>query len=146
MSDKTRVLFLCTGNSCRSQMAEGFARNLAGHLIEPKSAGLEAHGINPRAAQVMKEDWVDISGQESTVVTDEMIAEADLVITLCDHAQDHCPALPANVEHRHWPTEDPAQAEGSEEEIMSVYRRVQDEIKENILFLMNEVRGDIHEF
>ena len=88
------ILFLCTGNSCRSQMAEGWARHLSPRDWEIQSAGIEAHGKNPRAIAVMKEAGIDISAQESTRVTDDMLESADLVVTVCGHADEHCPVLP----------------------------------------------------
>jgi arsenate reductase len=133
MSDTIRtVLFLCTGNSCRSQMAEGYARTLGQGLIEVQSAGIEAHGKNPRAIAVMAEDGVDISAQESTRLTDEMLDWADLVVTVCGHADEHCPLLPPGVRKVHWPLEDPAKATGSEEEIMATFRATRDEVKRRV--------------
>ncbi len=147
MSNKTRVLFLSNGNACRSQMAEGFAENLAGHLIEPCSAGVApAAELDARAAKVMSEDWTDISSKAPKALDPSMLEQVDMVITLCDEAKAACPQLPAGVEHRHWPTADPAQAAGDDAQAMGPYRDTQDEIKENILFLLNEVRGNIDEF
>jgi arsenate reductase len=128
----TRVLFLCTGNACRSQMAEGYAKVLGTGLIEAQSAGLEAHDKNPRAIAVMAEDGVDIVDQSATRLTDEMLHWADLVITVCGHADEHCPLLPSGTRKEHWPLEDPAKAEGSEAEIMAEFRRVRDEVKERV--------------
>jgi arsenate reductase (thioredoxin) len=108
--EKTRVLFLCTGNSCRSQMAEGWANHLGKDVLEATSAGIEAHGKNPRAIAVMKEAGVDISQQESRRVTSEMLAAADLIVTVCGHADEHCPVLPPGIEKRHWPFDDTAKA------------------------------------
>lgn len=132
MTSLRRILFLCTGNSCRSQMAEGFANHLGAGMIDARSAGIEAHGQNPRALQVMAEIGIDISDQESTRVTDEMIEEAGVVITVCGHADEHCPIVPPGVEKDHWPFDDPAGATGSEEEIMAEFRRVRDEIGSRI--------------
>ena len=126
------ILFLCTGNSCRSQMAEGWARHLGGTDIEAQSAGIEAHGKNLRAIAVMQEAGLDISGQESTRVTDEMLERADLVVTVCGHADDSCPALPAGVHKLHWPLEDPAKAGGTETEIMTVFRASRDDIRQRV--------------
>ena len=122
--DKKRVLFLCTGNSCRSQIAEGWGKWHGRPLFEIQSAGIETHGKNPRAIAVMKEAGVDISNQESTKVTEDMLAQADLVVTVCGHADEHCPVLPTGTKKEHWPLEDPAKAEGSEEEEYSAGRRV----------------------
>ena len=129
---KVRVLFLCTGNSCRSQMAEGWANQLGGEWLEATSAGIEAHGENPRAIAVMREVGVDISQQESTRVTPEMLARADLVVTVCGHADEHCPVLPPGIQKKHWPLEDPAKATGTEDEIMAKFRATRDEIKSRV--------------
>jgi arsenate reductase len=129
---KVKVLFLCTGNSCRSQMAEGWANRLGNEWLEAKSAGIEAHGKNPRAIAVMRETGVDISHQESTRVTPEMLAWADLVVTVCGHADEHCPVLPPGVRKKHWPLEDPAKATGTEEEIMVKFRATRDEVKNRV--------------
>ncbi|MBK5935455.1 MAG: arsenate reductase ArsC [Halorhodospira halophila] len=148
MSNKTRVLFLSNSNACRSQMAEGFAENLAGHLIEPCSAGIApAQELDPRAAKVMSEDWTDISSKAPKALDPAVLEQVDMVITLSEEAQEACPELPKGVEHRHWPTNDPAQAGADDDtQAMNAYRDAQDEIKENILFLLNEVRGGIDEF
>lgn len=126
---KLRILFVCTGNSCRSQMAEGWTRHLGNRWIEAASAGLEAHGKNPRAIAVMREVGVDISHQESTPLTPEMLHAADCVVTVCGHADEHCPAIPPSVRKLHWPLPDPAQAGGTEAEILSVFRATRDDIR-----------------
>jgi len=131
-----RILFLCTGNSCRSQMAEGWARHLGGGRIEVQSAGIEAHGKNPRAIAVMAEAGVDISGQESTRVTDDMIRRADIVVTVCGHADEHCPVLPPGVKKIHWPLSDPAKATGTEEEILAQFRATRDEVRRRVADLI----------
>ena len=131
------ILFLCTGNSCRSQMAEGFARAMAEEGIGVQSAGIEAHGQNPRAIAAMAELGIDITAQASTRVTDDMLARADLVVTVCGHADEHCPVLPAGTRRLHWPLEDPARATGSEDEIMAEFRRIRDEIRERVTELMD---------
>ncbi|MGB5538709.1 MAG: arsenate reductase (thioredoxin) [Gammaproteobacteria bacterium] len=130
------ILFLCTGNSCRSQMAEGWARHFAGDRHTIQSAGLEAHGKNPRAIAVMREAGVDISGQESTPVTDAMLAAADIVVTVCGHADEHCPAIPAGVKKIHWPLSDPAKATGSEDIVMEVFRATRDDIRQRVMALL----------
>jgi arsenate reductase len=132
----TKILFLCTGNSCRSQMAEGWANHLGGDSLVAESAGIEAHGKNPRAIRVMAEAGVDISGQESTRVTDEMIRRADIVVTVCGHADEHCPALPAGKQKIHWPLTDPAKATGTEEEIMAQFRATRDEVRRRVADLI----------
>ncbi|MFB6260468.1 MAG: arsenate reductase ArsC [Thiohalorhabdaceae bacterium] len=102
------ILFLCTGNSCRSQMAEGWGRHLGGPGLHFDSAGIEAHGQNPRAIAVMDEVGVDISGQASTRLDDGLLAWADRVITVCGHADEHCPILPPETTKEHWPLSDSA--------------------------------------
>jgi len=138
---RVNILFLCTGNSCRSQMAEGWARALANENITVQSAGIEAHGKNPRAIAVMAEAGIDISAQESTRVDDAMLQAADRVITVCGHADEHCPALPPATAKEHWPLEDPARASGSEEEIMHVFRASRDDIKQRVSELLQRIEG-----
>ncbi len=133
------LLFLCTGNSCRSQMAEGFARTLAGGAVNAMSAGIEAHGKNPRAIAVMLEAGVDISQQESTRLDDAMLAAADYVVTVCGHADEQCPILPPGVKKEHWPLADPARATGSDEEILDVFRAKRDEIRNRVADLLERL-------
>ena len=133
------ILYLCTGNSCRSQMAEGWTRHLGGGAFEVQSAGIEAHGKNPRAIAVMAEQGVDISGQESTVVTADMLQAADVVVTVCGHADEQCPALPARVRKVHWPLQDPARATGSEEEILGAFRATREEVKRRVKGLLKRL-------
>ena len=131
---KKKILFLCTGNSCRSQMAEGWLRHLDADRFVADSAGLQAHGKNPRAIQVMAEAGVDISQQASSVVTDAMIQDADVIVTVCAHADEYCPAIPDSCVKVYMPFDDPAKATGSEEDVMAEFRRVRDEIKESKVF------------
>lgn len=133
------LLFLCTGNSCRSQMAEGFARALGGEAVHAMSAGIESHGKNPRAIAVMAEAGVDIAGQESTRLDDAMLAAADYVVTVCGHADKHCPVLPPGVKKEHWPLADPAKATGSDEAILAEFRRTRDEIRDRVADLLRRV-------
>ena len=133
------ILILCTGNSCRSQMAEGWGNHLSKGKIKFRSAGIEAHGKNPRAILAMKEAGVDISGQESNKVTDDMIDWSDLVITVCGHADEVCPSLPPQVMKRHVPFDDPAKAGGTEEEILGDFRRVRNEIEAYVSDLLVEL-------
>jgi arsenate reductase (thioredoxin) len=135
-----RILFLCTGNSCRSQMAEGWANFLGGEFLEASSAGIEAHGQNPRAIQVMLEAGVDISAQQSRRVTSEMLAWADLVITVCGHADEHCPLLPPGVKKLHWPFDDPAKATGPDDQIMAAFRKTRDLIRNKVETFLAEYR------
>ena len=136
MSRAFKLLFLCTGNSCRSQMAEGWAKTYGGDSFEIASAGIEAHGKNPRAIAVMKEAGVDISDQESSKVTDEVLSQTDLVVSVCGHADEHCPALPSDTKKEHWPLEDPAKAQGSEEEVMDQFRASRDDIEMRVKDLL----------
>ena len=129
---KLRILFLCTGNSCRSQMAEGWANHLKGEVIEAHSAGIEPKGVDPRAVRAMAEAGIDISGQHSKSVLDLGDTEFDYVITLCDDAGQSCPFFPARKAVIHHPFDDPPKlAEGAqnEAEAMAPYRRVRDEIR-----------------
>jgi arsenate reductase len=131
--DKKLVYFLCTGNSCRSQMADGFLNAIGGDHYEVKSAGLEAHGLNPRAVKVMAEAGIDISNNASKTIDAETLNRATYVITLCGHADEHCPVIPnPNVIKWHWGFDDPAKATGTEEEIMDQFRTVRDAIKSRI--------------
>ena len=135
------ILFLCTGNSCRSQMAEGWARQMARDDFAIQSAGIEAHGQNPRAIAVMSEAGVDISTQASTRLTDAMLDAADLVVTVCGHADEHCPVLPPGVQKEHWPLDDPARVRGPGEAIMGVFRASRDEIRERVAELLTRLRA-----
>ncbi|MDF2964296.1 MAG: arsenate reductase [Paenibacillus sp.] len=139
MEKKPLVYFLCTGNSCRSQIADGFLKAIAADKFEVKSAGLEAHGLNPRAVQIMKEAGVDITSHTSDVIDPEILNRADYVITLCGHADEHCPVISnKNVVKWHWGFEDPAKATGTEEEIIHKFREVRDSIKQRIEQFVNE--------
>jgi len=128
----TNVLFLCTGNSCRSQMAEGWLRVIGGDQFKVQSAGIEAHGKNPRAVAAMKEVDVDISCQESEILSDAMLRQADVVVTVCGHADEQCPVLPPGAKKVHWPLTDPAKATGTDEEIVLAFRRTRDEIERRV--------------
>ena len=131
MARKT-MLFLCTGNSARSQMAEGFARNIAREEVEIYSAGTDPKGIHPMAAHVMAEVGIDISGQSSKGPDAVPLNRLGHLVTLCGDARDHCPTLPVDVLREHWPLEDPARATGPEKEVLSVFRKVRDEIKARV--------------
>lgn len=132
---KPKVLFLCTGNSCRSQMAEGWARHLLSDRIEPYSAGIEAHGMNPNAVRVMNEAGVDISGQSSKLVSTLIDVPLDLVITVCGRAEENCPVFFGKTRVVHVGFDDPpklAKTDANEDDTLGHYRRVRDEIREFI--------------
>jgi len=129
---KLKVLFLCTGNSCRSQMAEGWTRHLKGHAIEAYSAGIETHGLNPRAVQAMAEAGVDISHHRSKHVDELMHIPFDYVVTVCDHAHEHCPLFPGKARVVHVGFDDPprlARDAKTDAEALAHHRRVRDEIR-----------------
>ena len=117
-------------------MAEGWARHLGEGGVVAESAGIEAHGKNPRAIAVMAEAGVDISDQESTIVEDNMLDRANVVVTVCGHADEQCPALPEGVTKVHWPLEDPAKATGTEDEIMAAFRATRDEVEVRVRGLL----------
>ena len=129
---RMNILFLCTGNSCRSQMAEGWARALGRDAFDVCSAGIEAHGQNPRAIAVMREAGVDISDQASTHLDDKTLDGVDYVVTVCGHADEHCPVLPGAIGREHWPLPDPAQATGTDEEVMAQFRASRDDIRRRV--------------
>jgi arsenate reductase len=126
---KIKVLFLCTGNSCRSQMAEGWARHLKGDVIEAYSAGIFPSGVNPKAVKVMAEADVDISSQTSKQVDELLGIDFDYVVTLCDNARELCPVFPGKAKLVHKGFEDPIAVVGSEEKVMQVYRKTRADIK-----------------
>ncbi|HYE14641.1 MAG TPA: arsenate reductase ArsC [Pyrinomonadaceae bacterium] len=129
MNDRKRVLILCTGNSARSQMAEGLLRHDGGGRFEVESAGVEPSSVRPQAVEAMREVGVDISGHRSKSVEEFAGREFDYVITVCDNANERCPVFPGNTRRLHWSFEDPAAAEGDEAERLAVFRRVRDEIR-----------------
>lgn len=126
----TRILVLCTGNSCRSQMAHGYLQHFAGRRAQVYSAGVETHGVNPRAIAVMKEDGIDISHHTSNHVDAYADIAFDHVITVCDNAKERCPWFPTNAEKHHHNFTDPAKATGTEEVVMASFRSVRNEIKD----------------
>jgi arsenate reductase len=132
VGDRVRVLFLCTHNSARSQMAEGMLRELAENRFEVHSAGTEATHVRPLAIRAMDEIGIDISHQESKTLEQYVGGPFDYVITVCDEANEACPFFPGGKSRLHWSFEDPSQVTGSEEERLAVFRRVRDEIRERI--------------
>jgi arsenate reductase len=130
MPAKPIVLILCTGNSCRSHMAEGFLRAAAGDILDVQSAGSKPAGyVHPMAIQVMREAGIDISQHHSKHLNEFLDKKVETVITVCGNADQVCPIFPGQVNRYHWPFDDPAKAEGNDEEILKVFRRVRDEIK-----------------
>ena len=127
-----KIYFLCTGNSCRSQIAEGYGKAiLPTDEFEIKSAGIEQHGLNPRAVQVMAEEGIDISTQTSDLIDMDYFNQADLII------KDKCPVIPKGIKHVHWDLEDPAKATGTEEEIINKFREIRDDIKSRVANLLD---------
>ena len=141
---KLKILFLCTGNSCRSQMAEGWTKNLKHAQLDVWSAGIEAHGLNPYAVRVMAEAGVYISEQKSEIVEQLLDIPFDYVITVCDHARDNCPVFPLPIKSIHKSFDDPpflAQSAKSEEEVLEIYRRVRDEIRDFVMTLPESLQN-----
>lgn len=124
-----KILVLCTGNSCRSQLAEGYLRHFAKDKAEVYSAGVETHGVNPRAVAIMEEDGIDISGHTSNNMDEYRDIDFDYVITVCDNAKERCPFFPSKAQKFHHNFPDPAKATGSETEIMKQFRSVREQIK-----------------
>jgi len=140
---KIKLLFLCTGNSCRSQMAEGWTRHLKNDTIEVWSAGIETHGLNPNAVKVMAEKGVAISHHKSTHINEVMDIQFDYLITVCDHARESCPIFPRPVKKIHKSFDDPpylAKSASSEQEALDIYRRVRDEIRAFVETLPESLR------
>ncbi len=137
--DKPLLYFICTGNSCRSQMAEGFARTMLGQRCDVLSGGLEPSRVNPYAIRVMAEVGVDISMQQSRPIDAERLRGADIAVTLCGDAEERCPLTPPQVRRLHWPLADPVRAQGSEEEVLAVFRTVRDEIRGRVERLAQEI-------
>ena len=129
MLTKKTILVLCTGNSCRSQLLHGYLEQLLGNRAVVYSAGIETHGLNPRAVRVMAEDGVDISHHTSNLVDEYAAVPFDYVITVCDHANEACPVFPSTAQKLHHNFPDPAKATGSEEEVLHQFRTVRDQVK-----------------
>ncbi len=143
MSIPLRILFLCTGNSCRSQMAEGWARHLKPGVIEAWSAGIETRGLNPLAVKVMAEAGVDISNQRSKHVDELRDIPIDCVVTVCGHAHEHCPLFPGRTRVVHAGFDDPpalARLAATEDDTLNIYRRVRDEIRDYVAFLPESLK------
>ena len=126
---KKNILVLCTGNSCRSQIAHGYLQKFAGDKADVYSAGVETHGVNPRAIRIMAEDGIDISSHTSNNVLEDTGIDFDIILTVCDNAKERCPYFPGDAVRFHFNFPDPAKATGSEEDIMQVFREVRDMIR-----------------
>jgi len=137
-----KILVLCTGNSCRSQMAEGYLRKFGKEDVEVYSAGIEIHGLNPLAVNVMAEDGLDISVHTSNHVDEYANMVFDYIITVCDHARENCPYIPGKAIRLHQNFPDPANASGSEEEIMEEFRKVRDMIRHYTLGFIHNIESD----
>jgi arsenate reductase len=135
-----KILVLCTGNSCRSQMAEGYLRHFAEGTAEVFSAGIETHGVNPRAIAIMKEDGIDISNHTSNNISAYTGIDFDYVITVCDNAKEHCPIFPSSAKKFHHNFPDPAKAAGTEGEIMHAFRTTRNQIKKYSLDFINAIK------
>jgi arsenate reductase len=142
ISPPKKVMFLCTGNSCRSQMAEGLARILGRDVLVPYSAGLLAAGVHPRAIAVMREIGIDISKHKSKEIDEALLMSMDTVITLCSSAEEACPVTPPGIRRIHWPVRDPVATIGSAEEVMKDFRRARDEIKEKIIVFVDLLKKE----
>jgi arsenate reductase len=134
-----RVLFVCTGNSARSQMAEGFVRHFGQGRLEAHSAGVAPGRLSPYAVAVMQEKGIDISGHRSKAFDWDLARQMDVVVTVCGHAYESCPVLPPEVRRLHWPLEDPAAAEGSEEAILATFRNVREKIEAQVRGLVRDL-------
>lgn len=135
-----QLYFLCTGNSCRSQMAEGFAKKYAPSNWTIKSAGVEQHGLNRISVKVMAENGIDISNNTSDLIDNDYLRSSDYVITLCGDAKDKCPMTPPSVKKEHWPLNDPAQANGTNEEVLNAFRTTRDDIDELVYKFINHLK------
>ncbi|MCI1858252.1 MAG: arsenate reductase (thioredoxin) [Sporolactobacillus sp.] len=138
---KKMIYFLCTGNACRSQMAEGFGKKYLGDAFDVRSAGIEAHGLNPDAVEAMQEVNIDISRQQSKVIDRNLLNQAYLIVTLCGDAEERCPITPPQVRREHWGFEDPAKAQGTAAERQAVFRHVRDGIAKRIKQLAEEEKA-----
>ncbi|TCP67083.1 arsenate reductase (thioredoxin) [Baia soyae] len=140
MNKKKLIYFLCTGNSCRSQIAEGFGKKYLGERFDVYSAGIETHGLNPKVVKAMAEVGLDISNQTSDIIDPVLLNKADYVVTLCGDAKDNCPVIPSHVQRAHWGFDDPAKAQGTEEEKWIVVQRVRDQIETRIKQFAKETK------
>ena len=133
-----KILVLCTGNSCRSQIAEGYLQKFAGDKAKVYSAGIETHGVNPKAVSIMKEDGIDISNHTSNNINEYRDIDFDFVITVCDNSRERCPYFPSRAKKFHQDFPDPARATGTEKEVMDQFRKVRNQIKEYSIKFIKE--------
>ena len=140
MPGSIKILFVCTGNSARSQMAEGFGRHFGQSRIEAYSAGMEPSRLNPFAVAVMQEKGIDISRQRSKAFEENLARRMDVVVTVCGNADEHCPVLPPEVKKLHWPLEDPATARGTDPEVLAKFRDIRDQIEVRVLELIRTLK------
>lgn len=140
MQDRIKVMFVCTGNSARSQMAEGLAQHFGQGRIEAYSAGMEPSRLNPSAVAVMQEKGIDISRQQSKAFDEDLARRMDVVVTVCGNADERCPVLPPEVKRLHWPLEDPTAARGSDAEILAKFREIRDQIEARIRELIRTLK------
>lgn len=139
MPKPLRILFVCTGNSCRSQMAEGWARHLGGERVEAHSAGTHPAGyVNPMAIEVMKEVGIDVTGHVSKALDPALLKKVDVVITVCGNAEANCPVIPPPVQQRHWPIDDPIGTLGDRATIREAFRKVRDALRARVEVLLTE--------
>jgi arsenate reductase len=136
MSRPVKVMFVCTGNSARSQMAEGFARHYGLGRVDAHSAGVEPSRLNPVAVAVMQEKGIDISDHRSKAFDWDLARQMDVVVTVCGHANESCPVLPPEVKRLHWPLEDPAAGTGTDDEILATFRRIRDQVESRVAELL----------
>jgi arsenate reductase len=139
MERPVKVLFVCTGNSARSQMAEGFARHFGQGRVEAYSAGMEPSRLNPFAARAMQEKGIDISQQWSKAFNEDLARRMDVVVTVCGNADERCPILPPEMKKLHWPLEDPAAAKGTDSEVLAKVREIRDQIEKRVRDLIQTV-------
>ncbi len=140
MPGSIKILFVCTGNSARSQMAEGFARHFGQGRVEAFSAGMEPSWLNPFAVAAMQEKGIDISHQRSKALEENLARRMDIVVTVCGNADERCPILPPEVKKLHWPLEDPARAKGTEAEILAKFRAIRDQIEARVQEVIRDLQ------
>ena len=137
--EKLKVLFLCTGHSCRAPMAEAWMNRLAGNIVDVKSAGIEANGISPYTKTVMAEVDIDMSDKESVSLKGDMLEWADLLVTLCDNAEEQCPIVDESIAKLHLPLSDPEKLKDDEDALLAAYRETRDDVKKRVDFVLSHL-------